>query len=65
MIIYYNNKPIEVQDDISLLEAINSQEIIEHKAVWLNGDHVPLSEFDKIKLCDNDRIKVVRIRGGG
>lgn len=65
MIIYYNNIKIEVEKEVSLLEAINSQEVIEHKAVWLNGDHVPLSEFDKIKLCDNDRIKVVRIRGGG
>jgi len=64
MYIYYNNEKVQVQNDATLKSVIEQFEIIEHKAVWLNGQHVPLSDFDRIVKV-NDHIKVVRIRGGG
>jgi len=64
MVVYYNNELHEVNNHCTILEAIEQIEPIEHKAVWLNGKHVTLSEFGKV-LSENDRLKVVRIRGGG
>lgn len=64
MIIYYNNEMIEIEGKISLLDLIKSRETIEHKAVWLNGEHIALECFNRI-VSENDSVKVVRIRGGG
>lgn len=64
MVVYYNNEVYEVKNQSTILEAIEMIEPIEHKAVWLNGKHVALNKFD-IVLSENDRLKVVRIRGGG
>ncbi len=64
MNIYYNNQPMEVPEDVTIIEVIASVEEIEHKAVWLNGRHLMLEEFHKT-LNPYDRIKVIRIRGGG
>lgn len=64
MVVFYNNEKLYLEEKISLLELIESRESIEHKAVWLNGEHVRLRDFTKI-LNENDHVKVVRIRGGG
>lgn len=65
MHIYYNNKLINIPDASTIFDCLNTQEEIEHKAVWLNGEHISLELFEMTKLKENDRIKVVRIRGGG
>lgn len=65
MIIYFNNEPIEVEEDINVEQALMLRDGIEHMAVWLNGNHLALSEFRNTKLTENDRLNVVRIRGGG
>lgn len=64
MKIYYNNKLYELEDGLTILEVIESIEVIEHKAVWLNGKHVALSDFKRL-VKDGDHLKIVRIRGGG
>lgn len=64
MIVFYNNEKKEVKEDITLHDLLASIEDVEHKAVWLNGEHVALDGFG-VKLNENDYVKVVRIRGGG
>jgi len=64
MKIYYNNKLYELEDGLNIFQVIESIEVIEHKAVWLNGKHVALNDF-KRPVKEGDRLKVVRIRGGG
>ncbi|MBI9014325.1 MAG: hypothetical protein JEZ08_18955 [Clostridiales bacterium] len=64
MKIFYNNKQIDVDENCTIREAVTLMEDIEHKAVWLNGEHVALSDFN-LKLEPEDRLKIVRIRGGG
>ncbi|MCH4888562.1 sulfur carrier protein ThiS [Acidaminobacter sp. JC074] len=64
MEIYYNNEKIQIDEGVSILEVVSSYEDVEHKAVWLNGKHLMLDEFSYI-LRPLDRLKVVRIRGGG
>jgi thiamine biosynthesis protein ThiS len=65
MKVYYNNQAVDVHDSTTLYELIETQEVIEHKAVWVNGNHVPLETFKSYVLSANDSVKVVRIRGGG
>lgn len=65
MLVYYNNQEVDIDIGSSILDLLSSMEAVEHKAVWLNGEHIPLEEFDKVILKVKDRIKVVRIRGGG
>ncbi len=64
MIVYYNNKKLEVEDGVTVYQVVEQVEVVEHKAVWLNGKHLVLDAFDTI-VKPNDHIKVVRIRGGG
>jgi len=64
MKIYYNNKQIEIHENCTIHEAVTHMEDLEHKAVWLNGEHIALSDFT-MKLESGDRLKIVRIRGGG
>lgn len=64
MFVFYNNEKLELEESMSLLDLIESRESIEHKAVWLNGEHIALDAFG-IQLNENDQVKVVRIRGGG
>lgn len=65
MNIYFNNKKMEVNESINIKEVLIMQEGIEHMAVWLNGNHIMLNEFNTIYLSENDRLNVVRVRGGG
>lgn len=65
MLIYYNNQLIEVKKHATLYDVVEDRETIEHKAVWLNGEHVPLEDFKETILNEKDRLKIVRIRGGG
>lgn len=64
MKVYYNNDEIVIRTGVTLLELVEKTEVIEHKAIWLNGQHIALSALT-IQLKENDHIKVVRIRGGG
>jgi len=65
MDIYYNNEKIETREGASVFHVIEKQEDVEHKAVWLNGEHLALDAFKTTLLKPHDRLKVVRIRGGG
>lgn len=64
MKVFYNNEMKEVDHGMTLYDLLASIEDVEHKAVWLNGEHISLDGFD-IQLNENDYVKVVRIRGGG
>ena len=65
MIVYFNNKAMKVKNEINVDDVLSLYEGKEHMAVWLNGNHLTLSEFKETVLTSNDRLKVVRIRGGG
>jgi thiamine biosynthesis protein ThiS len=64
MKVFYNNEMKEVDRGMTLYDLLASIEDVEHKAVWLNGEHISLDGFD-VQLNENDYVKVVRIRGGG
>ena len=65
MIIYFNNEAIDVEEGINVETVLMNQEGKEHMAVWLNGNHLALDQFMTTQLNEHDRLKVVRIRGGG
>mgnify|MGYP002712240043 CR=1 FL=1 len=66
MNIQLNNKPIEVQHSISIEELINSQTISSKGiAVAVNGSVVSKSEWQNVKIKENDNIIIITATQGG
>ncbi len=65
MIVYINNIAIKASQDVNIAELLENHGGLKHMAVWLNGELVILEEYNKTVLKLNDRLKVVKIHGGG
>lgn len=66
MKIYINQKEIEVQDNISVKELLDMQQIaIEGTAIAINNKLVPKNEWNDRILTDGNKITIIRATFGG
>ncbi|MBP3430587.1 MAG: sulfur carrier protein ThiS [Barnesiella sp.] len=66
MKIYINQKEIEVQDNISVKELLDMQQIaIEGTAIAIDNKLVPKNEWDDRILTDGNKITIIRATFGG
>ena len=61
----YNNKFFNVEGDISLKNFLDKKTLPNYYAVTINKKVVSKSEFNKIKLQNNDHIEIIVAVGGG
>lgn len=66
MKIYINQKEIEVQDNISVKELLDMQQIaIEGTAIAIDNKMVPKNEWNDRILTDGNKITIIRATFGG
>ena len=66
MKIYINQKEIEVQDNISVNELLDMQQIaIEGTAIAIDNKLVPKNEWNDRILTDGNKITIIRATFGG
>ena len=66
MKIYINQKEIEVQDNISVKELLEIQQIaIEGTAIAIDNKLVPKNEWNDRILTDGNKITIIRATFGG
>ena len=66
MKIYLNQKEIEVQDNISVKELLDMQQIaIEGTAIAIDNKLVPKNEWNDRILTDGNKITIIRATFGG
>ena len=66
MKIYINQKEIEVQDNISVKELLDMQQIaIEGTAIAIDNKLVPKNEWNDRILTDGNKITIIRATFGG
>ena len=66
MKIYINQKEIEVQDNISVKELLDMQQIaIEGTAIAIDNKLVPKTEWNDRILTDGNKITIIRATFGG
>lgn len=66
MKIYINQKGIEVQDNISVKELLDMQQIaIEGTAIAIDNKLVPKNEWNDRILTDGNKITIIRATFGG
>ena len=61
----YNNKFFNIEGDISLKKFLDKKTLPNYYAVTINKKVVSKSEFNKIKLQNNDHIEIIVAVGGG
>ena len=61
----YNNKFFNIEGDISLKNFLDKRTLPNYYAVTINKKVVSKSEFNKIKLQNNDHIEIIVAVGGG
>jgi len=61
----YNNKFFNIEGDISLKNFLDKKTLPNYYAVTINKKVVSKSEFNKIKLQNNDYIEIIVAVGGG
>lgn len=66
MKIYINQKEIEVQDNISVKELLDMQQIaIEGTAIAIDNKLVPKNEWNDRIITDGNKITIIRATFGG
>ena len=66
MKMYINQKEIEVQDNISVKELLDMQQIaIEGTAIAIDNKLVPKNEWNDRILTDGNKITIIRATFGG
>lgn len=66
MKIYINQKEIEVQDNISVKELLDMQQIaIEGTSIAIDNKLVPKNEWNDRILTDGNKITIIRATFGG
>jgi len=66
MTIFVNEKEIEIENDITaaaLLEQLRLKP--SRSAVWVNGKKLLMAEYGTTVLRPGDKVKAVRLFGGG
>ena len=61
----YNNKFFNIESNISLKNFLEKKTLPHYYAVTLNKKVVSKSEFNKIKIQNNDHIEIIVAVGGG
>ena len=61
----YNNEFFNIQNDTSLKNFLEKKKLPNYYAVTINNKVVSKSEFNKIKLQNNDYIEIIVAVGGG
>ena len=61
----YNNKFFNIEGDINLKNFLDKKTLPNYYAVTINKKVVSKSEFNKIKLQNNDYIEIIVAVGGG
>jgi len=61
----YNNKFFNIEGDMSLKNFLDKKTLPNYYAVTINKKVVSKSEFNKIKLQNNDHIEIIVAVGGG
>ena len=61
----YNNEFFNIEGDISLKNFLDKKTLPNYYAVTINKKVVSKSEFNKIKLQNNDHIEIIVAVGGG
>ena len=61
----YNNKFFNIESDTSLKNFLDKKKLPNYYAVTVNKKVVSKSEFNKIKLQNNDHIEIIVAVGGG
>ena len=61
----YNNKFFNIEGDISLKNFLDKKTLPNYYAVTINKKVVSKSEFNNIKLQNNDHIEIIVAVGGG
>ena len=61
----YNNKFFNIEGDISLKNFLDKKTLPNYYAVTINKKVVSKSEFNNIKLRNNDHIEIIVAVGGG
>ena len=61
----YNNKFFNIESNISLKNFLEKKKLPQYYAVTLNKKVVSKSEFNKIKIQNNDHIEIIVAVGGG
>lgn len=59
-----NGKPIEVEEDVTVQQLLDSKNITE-AAVWINDIQVLSKEYETLGFRSNDNVKVIRMVAGG
>jgi len=66
MIVNVNNKKEEIPENSTVMDLLESKNLKNRKvSVWVNGKQLLIKEYEDYKLKNNDKIKILKIVGGG
>jgi len=66
MIVNVNNKKEEIPENSTVMDLLESKNLKNRKvSLWVNGKHLLIKEYEVYKLKNNDKIKILKIVGGG
>ncbi len=66
MIVNVNNKKEEIPENSTVMDLLESKNLKNRKvSVWVNGNQLLIKEYEDYKLKNNDKIKILKIVGGG
>jgi len=66
MIINVNNKKEEIPENSTVMDLLESKNLKNRKvSVWVNGNQLLIKEYENYNLKNNDKIKILKIVGGG
>ena len=66
MIVHVNNKKEEIPANSTVMDLLESKNLKNRKvSVWVNGNQLLIKEYENYNLKNNDKIKILKIVGGG
>lgn len=65
MKVYVNNQQLTIPEGCTVEKLLESIGIISRAAVWINGKQILLRNYSSEQIKDKDKIKVIRVVGGG
>ena len=66
MIINVNNKREKIPENSTVMDLLELMNLKNGKvSVWVNGNQLLMSEYDNYQLNDEDKVKILRVVGGG
>lgn len=66
MIINVNNKREKIPENSTVMDLLELMNLKNGKvSVWVNGNQLLMREYDNYELNDEDKVKILRVVGGG